>query len=80
MEVEEAKRSSFSGAQGLQEKLRAAEEGIEILRLDHATLHRQSQARQAELESANTELVEAIYYVILWFLLQNNNIVNFSRA
>lgn len=59
-EIEEAKKMSFSGALALQDQLRASEEAIEVLRQDHSTMHRQNQARQAELESANAELIEVL--------------------
>ena len=59
-EIEEAKRSSFSGAQDLQEKLRFAEETLEIVRADHATILRQNNSRLSILETANAELVEAL--------------------
>jgi len=55
-EVATLRAGSAQGTDSLQSDLRAAVEGAERLRLEHATLVRQSQRRQADLEKANAEL------------------------
>lgn len=55
-EVAALKSRPAQGDEALQADLRSAVEGAERLRLEHATLIRQSQRRQAELEKANAEL------------------------
>ena len=60
LEVDEARKMSFSGASGLQEQLRVSEETIERLRTDHSALYSKSQSRVRELESVNAELTECL--------------------
>lgn len=55
-EVETLRAGSAQGVESLQSDLRAAVEGADRLRLEHATLVRQSQRRQADLEKANAEM------------------------
>jgi len=55
-EVETLRAGSAQGVESLQSDLRTAVEGADRLRLEHATLVRQSQRRQADLEKANAEM------------------------
>ena len=55
-QLAEARAGSIQGAQGLREEMRAIVASSELVRQEHASLMRQSQVRQAELEQANVEL------------------------
>jgi len=55
-EIAMLRAGTAQGVESLQSDLRVAVEGAERLRLEHATLVRQSQRRQADLEKVNAEL------------------------
>lgn len=59
-ELNEARAGSIQGVAGLRDELRAAVVLTETVRAEHASLMRQTQTRQAELEEANAELVQGI--------------------
>jgi predicted nucleic acid-binding Zn-ribbon protein len=59
-QLAEARAGSMQGAQGLREEMRAIVSSSEQMRSEHASLLRQSQVRQAELEQANVELTIGI--------------------
>ena len=59
-QLAEARAGSIQGAQGLREEMRAIVSSSEQMRQEHASLVRQSQVRQAELEQANVELTIGI--------------------
>lgn len=59
-DLQEARMSTIQGAQTVREELRAAQALNEQLRSDHASIIRQMQARQQELEQENQALTKAI--------------------
>ena len=59
-QLAEARAGSIQGAQGLREEMRSIVSASEQMRTEHASLLRQSQVRQAELEQTNVELTIGI--------------------
>eukprot|EP01038_Epipyxis_sp_PR26KG_P014311 gene14311-19195_t len=59
-ELNEAKTCTVQGVQQLRDELRTAYNNIEQLRLEHVSLIRQNQIRQAELERENSELINSL--------------------